>query len=157
MISVRTIYATIFTFAVFLNPAVVTAGIIDITATSAHTSFTDFSLQFDDTSNDGLLQIDEVTYFSGFTITDFFGTDGFYDLIVGTPDIIGISTLSGVVIGDVGKNWNFKRSSEGFSACCSAAFWTYSSAESTVPEPSVLALFAAGLFGLGLKRRRRLS
>ncbi|MBE9565088.1 MAG: PEP-CTERM sorting domain-containing protein [Proteobacteria bacterium] len=39
-------------------------------------------------------------------------------------------------------------------------FWTtfsltYTDSVSTVPEPSIIALFAAGLFGIGLARRRQ--
>ena len=131
------------------------ASLIDITATSTSQNFTDFTLQFDDTSGDGLLQIDEydMALFSGFTISGLIGFNGFYDDIIGTPDIAGISTASGVPLGTPGANWSFLKTDD-TGGCCGPGNWTYSS--TVVPIPAALWLFGSGLLGLiGVARRKQ--
>ncbi|MCG6938925.1 MAG: hypothetical protein LJE83_12235 [Gammaproteobacteria bacterium] len=135
------------------------AALIDITATSTDTRVTDFTLRFDDISGDGLLQLDEVMEFSGFTLTNPANpaSDGVYDVIIGTPDIDSISTASGIRLFAY-SNWNFKRFEGDTALCCSSNSWTYSSAESSlgsdtvavaaVPVPAAFWLFGSGLIGL---------
>ena len=134
------------------------ASLIDITATSNNPSFTGFTLQFDDTSGDGLLQIEEydMALFSGFTISGglpLIDLNGFYDDIIGTPDIAGISTSSGIALGNPGDNWNFLKTDD-TGACCGPGNWLYSSV--VVPIPAALWLFGSGLLGLvGIARRKK--
>ena len=113
------------------------AALFDIKATSIDSRFTDFTLRFDDTSGDGLLQADEVVQFSGFTLTNPLApsADGFYESVVGTPDFAftGVSTISGVVTYNVISNWGFERATDSSPLCCSSGFWTYSI--SSVPAP----------------------
>ena len=131
------------------------ASLIDITATSNNPDFTGFTLQFDDTSGDGLLQIDEydMALFSGFTISGLTGFNGFYDDIIGTPDIAGISTSSGIALGNPGDNWNFLKTDD-TGACCGPENWLYSSV--VVPIPAALWLFGSGLLCIvGIARRKK--
>jgi len=62
-------------------------------------STTDWTVVFDDTSGDGLLQVDEIVDFSGTTVTTQFSggpTNTYqYDTMTGTPNVGGISTSSG--------------------------------------------------------------
>ena len=70
---------------------------------SAPSSFSDFSLEFDDTG-DGLLQIGEVLSFSGITIEG-----AFYDSVTQVPDLDGVSALSGTCPGkDPANTWCFR-------------------------------------------------
>ena len=131
------------------------ASLIDITATSNNPSFTGFTLQFDDTSGDGLFQIEEydMALFSGFTISGLPGFNGFYDDIIGTPYITGISTWSGTTFGNPGDNWNFKSTDDTYD-CCGPGNWLYSSV--VVPIPAALWLFGSGLLGMiGIARRKK--
>jgi hypothetical protein len=133
------------------------AAMIDITATSVDSRFTGFSLRFDDVSGDGLLQIDEVIEFSGFTLTnpDNHSVDGIYDVILGTAEIDGISSSSGMRL-FARSNWNFKRFDGDPALCCSSGYWTYNSATvvlspgaiTTVPVPAAIWLFGSGILGL---------
>ena len=133
------------------------AALIDITATSNDLRFTDFTLRYDDTSGDGLLQIDEIINFSGFTLTSPTNPafDGIYDVIIGTPDINGISGLSGIGL-FASSNWNIKRFEGDTALCCSSKFWTYSSATvapipdgfAAVPVPAAIWLFLSGCLAL---------
>ncbi|MCG6938923.1 MAG: VPLPA-CTERM sorting domain-containing protein [Gammaproteobacteria bacterium] len=144
------------------------AALIDITATSTDARFTDFTLSFDDISGDGLLQIDEVVQFSGFTLTNPANqaVNGLYDVIIGTPDVAGVSTSSGIPL-FASSNWNFKRFPGDTALCCSRDFWSYSTevqavtaGQTIVPIPAAAWLFGSGLIGLaglartGLARRK---
>ena len=141
------------------------AALIDITATSTDTRVTDFTLRFDDISGDGLLQLDEVMEFSGFTLTNPANpaSDGVYDVIIGTPDIDSISTASGIRLFAY-SNWNFKRFEGDTALCCSRDFWSYSTEVQAVtsgliptptPIPAAAWLFGSGLIGLaGIARNK---
>jgi hypothetical protein len=136
------------------------AGLVEIDATAENVGVvtaTDFSLVYDDISADGLLQLDELVSFSGFSLAGS-GVDGFYTQIIGTPDIAGISVLSGTVIGVPGANWNFLQA-DGSGGCCVSSLWSYeeSAAGASAPEPATLALLGLGLLGAGFARSRRLS
>jgi len=140
--------------ALFLSTSV-NAALIEITATSNDARFSDFTVIFDDTSGDSMLQINEMTLFSGMTISGFSSSqDGFYDALIGTPNITGISTLSGTVIGSPGFNWNMTTSSG--ASCCSTSIWSYNSSVATVPIPTAVWLFGSGFIGLiGVARRKK--
>jgi len=138
------------------------AAIVDIMAISTDSRVTDFTLSFDDTSGDGLLQLDELVQFSGFTLTNPNNpaVDGIFDVIIGTPDIADISASSGIRLFS-SLNWNFKRFEGDTALCCSSNFWTYSAelavsqaTVTTVPIPAAAWLFGSGLIGLaGMVRR----
>jgi len=141
------------------------AALIDITATSTDTRFTDFTLKFDDISGDGLLQINEVVQFSGFTLTNPSNqaVNGLYDVIIGTPDIAGVSTSNGIPL-FTSSNWNFKRFPGDTALCCSRDFWSYSTevqavtaGQTTVPIPAAAWLFGSGLIGLIVFARPKLG
>ena len=133
------------------------ASLISITATSINPSFTDFTLQYNDTSGDGLFQIEEydMALFSGFMVSGLPGFNGIYDDIIGTPVIAGISTASGTPLGST-DNWNFLKT-DNTGGCCGKDNWEYSSA--VVPIPAALWLFGSGLLGIvgivGIARRKK--
>ena len=60
-------------------------------ATALDATFSDFFVFFEDTG-DGLLQVNEITQFSG---VDVHPLDAFYDQLVAVPPIADISSLSG--------------------------------------------------------------
>lgn len=131
------------------------AGIIQIDATSLVSGIGNFSLTYNDTSADGLLQIDELLSFTGFSVSGFGATtDGLYTKIIGTAETIGISEGTGVQAGGTWDNWNFKRADD-TGACCVRTFWSYTENAATVPEPAALALLAIGLLGVGMATGRR--
>lgn len=142
------------------------AALIEITATHVDSRFSDFTLQYEDMSGDGLLQIDEIVYFSGFTLTNPMNptVSGNYDIILGIPDIDNISSSSGVNL-FASSNWNFKRFEGDTALCCSSRFWTYTSADLSllsgsallsVPLPAAIWLFGSGLIALiGTGKRAR--
>ena len=123
----QSVIAAMFTGLIMLSMNT-NAALIDITATSIDSRFTDFTLRFDDLSGDGLLQIDEVVEFSGFTLTNPQNSslNGFYSVITGTAEISNISTSSGVPL-FAASNWNIKRFQSDLALCCSSNFWIYSS------------------------------
>lgn len=139
------------------------AALIDISASSTDSRITDFTLQFNDLSGDGLLQINEVVQFSGFRMTSPVNSavNGIYDVILGTPDITGISKTSGIAL-FAATNWNFKRYQGDLALCCSSKSWTYDvkvvpATLDTIatPIPGAAWLFGSGLIGLtGLAARK---
>lgn len=128
------------------------ATLIDITATSTNASLTDFTVRFDDTSGDGLLQVGEIVLFSGLTVTLAGALNGFYDNILGTPDLTGISTQSGNP--SAANAWYVERQSDGLQIGFGDHEWTYSSSPAAIPEPGTFALLSLGLTGLGFTRLR---
>ena len=144
------------------SPIAANADLIEITATggsSGGLDYTGFTIVYDDTSGDGLFQIDELLTFSGFT----FSLPGFGpveiaipDLLFASPNIAGISAFTGV-----GDFWGVELSlSEigfplGSPVGYGADLWTYSERSISVPEPGTLALFGLGLAAMGFTRRRR--
>ncbi len=85
-------------------PMAANAQVFEVTATAAETpSFVnveDFTVVFNDTSGDGLFQVEELVSFSGFTAT-FDGFPGQFltvaqDTILGTTAIPGVSGISGI-------------------------------------------------------------
>lgn len=142
--------------AVLSIPGIGNADLIEITATGGPFGVwvsTDFTIVFDDTSGDGLLQLSELISFSGTTLT---GPSAFvFDAILAVPDLLGISTQDGgVIIGTAGENWTFNDTTFG-AIGVSPVFWLdYTSRILSVPEPTTLALFCAGLLGFTFRRKR---
>jgi hypothetical protein len=132
------------------------AGLITLAATPTEPELSGFFISFDDTG-DGLLQFAEVTSFTGI---QFVGKS--FPILDQVPTIAGISTISGPIppIGmctaTLLNAWCFA----GPPAFPPTAFdpggWTYAlSSPTPVPTPGPLSLFAGGLIGLGLLRRRK--
>jgi hypothetical protein len=122
--------------------------IYDLFATTAVPSVvSSFSIRFDDLSNDGLLQINEITSFSGMTVL--MGGVGTLTIITCVPSIAGSATQSGTECFTPNTHWTFTRPGAGpFQAAATA--WNYSLvpvAPAAVPLPPAFLLLGSA-FGL---------
>jgi hypothetical protein len=120
-----------------------------LTATSTNGGvYSNFTVTFNDSNSNGLLDLSEVVSFSGVTV---FGTN-LYDLLTAVPAISGFADASA---GNTFNNWEFKQAS-GNIAESGVGVWTYSLTEAnSVPEPSGLALAGTALALLAFSMRRR--
>lgn len=133
-----------------------------IHATSVTVGLTDWDITFNDTG-DGLLQLAEITSFSGFTLTGSGAADGTYTVVSQVADI------SGVAAGGGGFLWGFKKDAAGAQLVAGATRWEYchvgvdcvsdgdGNGGAAVPEPTVWMLMIAAFAGLGLALRRRFA
>ena len=123
-----------------------------LSATSVNPSFiTDFTVSFDDTNADGLLQFTEITSFSGLKI---FGTT--YTVITGAPPVTGFVERGGDC--DLGCTfWNFAENGLSVPISAPANNWTYTidGLDATIPLPATLPLLLAGFGALGVAARRK--
>jgi hypothetical protein len=127
-------------FLVSATPA--SAGTIyDLNATTLFpASFTSFSIRFNDTSGDGLLQLGEISSFSGVTINS---------LTYPTVSCVPNTTLSTGICAQ--NEWGFVRS--GGAAGATTNTWTYAlTPVSAVPLPPALLLLTSALGLMGLAR-----
>jgi hypothetical protein len=125
---------------------------LDATSNVGHAS--NFSVDFSDTG-DGLLQLNEITAFSGVTITNLFGTN-FWNTIVSVPEVPGFTTFGcATVVCEGPAFWAvISPSFPGVFIHSSGSNFSYSLSATSVPEPGTLSLLAMGFLGLGLMRRR---
>ena len=143
------------TLLVLLSPIVANADVYEITAegVDGYSEYaTDFTIVYDDTSGDGLFQVDELLSFSGFSLFADVGLSEWYlceevapDIVHGSPDLPGISTASGAgtsgtngytawIVEIVIANCGFGPGASGFGF----NYWTYSVRNISTPEPAVL-------------------
>ena len=119
------------------------ASAATLTATSLNADVSDFSIEFDDTSGDGLLQYAEINSFSWMTDT---GVGVTFTSVLGVPEIPGVST--GVVF------WTFVTGA--VELAYEPDSWTYEiTGLSEVPLPASAPLILGGLALLGWAGRRR--
>jgi hypothetical protein len=137
--------STFLALVVLLSPFAANAQQIQITAVGSESGgliFSDFTIVYEDSSGDSLFQIDELVSFSGFTTSiPGFGVveRAVPDVLLASPDILGISSLSG------GSDfWGviLSQSDIGFPVGelvgYGPGFWTYSAEAVGVPVPSEL-------------------
>jgi hypothetical protein len=140
---------------VLLSPMAANAGLIKINATSQlPSSFGNFEIVFED-DDDGLLQWDEIVFFSGVSC----GLCGEPELVLANifrvPDF-EFGTLSSdpsVTFSSTGNSWNFGNDIPWAGA--TSTLWTYEVPSSSVPEPGTLGLLGLGLLGLSAARLKR--
>ena len=105
--------------------------------------FYDFSIDYNDSNGNSLLDLGEITSFSGATITPFT-----YSNIYSVANIPGFASGPGTF-------WGFDDPS-GYSNSVNSIFWTYSVTNvNPIPLPSAFPLLAAGLGALAVFGRRR--
>ena len=160
-------------------PATASANLIEINATPVQQPSllmpTEFQILFEDTSGDGVVQVNEVVAFSGFSFTSQFmpGQSATVapGLVAGTPFLAGISGLSGESdLFDL-EVWVFTLgqlngptigallgAGPGDSVSFVTGLWDYSIAAeaptTAVPAPATLWLMGLGLCAAGWARRR---
>ena len=128
--------------ALLVSATPASAGTIyDLNATTLFPgSINSFSIRFDDTSGDGLLQLGEITSFSGVN---------FNSLTYPTVSCVPNTTFSTGVCGQ--NEWGFVRSGGALGVTTNT--WTYAlNPVSAVPLPPALLLFASALGLIGLAR-----
>ena len=138
-------------------PITAAASLIEITATNTGGEFSGFSIVYQDSNADNLLQFGEILEFSGFTNLS---TGWVWEEIVGVPDIAGISTASGYSNGYDVYWWVTPSTVSYRPNAWFASRWTYATAGGpgtgvAVPEPGTLGLVGLGLAGAAFARRRR--
>jgi hypothetical protein len=121
------------------------AGVIRFDASSAIPGLiSGFSVTYNDSSGDGLLQIEEIVAFSGVTI-----------LGHSFPVLVSVPTISGIATG-LGKWWGFGGV---VPLSLPSPVWRYGNSVAAVPEPGSLTLFGIGLLALGflIQRHSRMT
>ena len=149
----------VFSFAVlanFLFAMSASAALLTLTGTSQFPDIqSDFTIDFDDTNNDGLFEFDELITFSG--VTQFLAPRTF-DEVIGVANLPGFTTLSGPTSSAFG-NWVFRIIADGTTLEFSPSpEWIYAITPtvSDVPLPAAFPIFFAGLASLRLLRRRKI-
>jgi len=125
---------------------------LNATSTLNAAGISDFTISFSDTG-DGLLQLDEITSFSGVTLTGFSGDvlNGFWSVVDAVPDIMGISTGT--------SRWTFSGNLTGPGTApiglgIGLFDFEISNVTTSVPEPATMTLLGLGLLGLGWAKRK---
>ncbi len=140
--------------AMLAGPMVASAVPMRLDAISgAAMNVSDFYILFDDTG-DGLLDLAEVTFFSGIDV-NVVGADRFYTILDRVPTIAGIANAGGSCF-FADNYWCFSDAQE-YQLAVPPTYWTYQLSQTSVPEPGTLALLGLGLLGLGFARRRKLN
>jgi hypothetical protein len=127
-----------------------------VTAPLASDQFAPFTITFEDSNGDELLQVGEILTFSTFTSSIGNPAPVLFDSVLFAPNQSGISTSERAVNG---SSWLFG-SSVGNDANFGRAGWTYTKTAITtdppvVPLPAGLPLLLAGLGAFGFMARRK--
>lgn len=139
-------------------PPLAQAGpVLQLDATSVSANASNFSLQFNDANSNQLLDIGEITSFTGVT---YFGNG--YNQILQVPAIAGISVWNNGNFCSFGPaQWCFSvaGSSPIVYVSAAASDWSYvsSTVGAPIPEPASLALVSLALAAAGFAGRRMKS
>lgn len=131
-----------------VSPASAALWQVDVSPTIS--GYSDFSMIFNDDDDDLSVDVSDIQFFSGITLSGLSGgfVDGFYDEITGIIDVT-IGSLTLVDIEPATTGWDFVRQSDGLNLNTS-----FPANYSAVPVPGAVWLLGSGIIGLvGIRRK----